>query len=111
MNIKTKLLLIKILHTSIWAVMASMIVYILIAGIFNIQNLLVYISIATILGESLVLLFFKWHCPLTLVAYKYTKNHEDGFDIFLPKFVARNNKTIFSIIFVIGLALVVWRRM
>ena len=104
-----KLILIKLAHTAIWCVMAAAVLYVLYAGIFDNVNILVWFCIGLVLFEAIILLIFKWRCPLTLLAKKYTSNHRVGFDIYLPVWLARNNKTIFSILFSIGLVLVLWR--
>ena len=105
----SKLILIKLTHTAIWSVFVAAILYILFAGIFERVNVLVWICIGLVFIEGIVLLIFKWKCPFTLLGHKYTNDHHIGFDIFLPTWLAKNNKTIFSALFVIGLALVLWR--
>jgi hypothetical protein len=61
--------------------------------------------------EVLVLLFNRFKCPLTAVAARYTPDREDNFDIYLPLWLARNNKLIFGALYVAGIAytLVLWR--
>ena len=105
----TKLILIKLTHTAIWLVLASAIFYVLYAGIFDRVNILVWLCIGLVFIEIIILLIYKWKCPLTLVGHKYTDNPRVGFDIFLPAWLARNNKKIFSALFSIGLAFVLWR--
>ena len=106
---KTKLTLIKIIHTIVWVIFAVAIFYIIFAGIFDSITLMVWVCIGLIILESIVLIICKWKCPLTLLAQKYTDNKDIGFDIFLPIWLAKHNKTIFSILFFIGLALILWR--
>lgn len=106
----TKLFIIKLMHTLIWAAMAACVIFTLIAGIFVIDNGYVYASIIIILGEGIILLIFKWKCPLTVVAQKYTDNRRDNFDIFLPNYLARHNKAIFTTLFIIGLMLIILRK-
>ena len=101
--------MIKSIHTAIWGIFAAAIFYILFAGIFDRVNLLAWICIGLVFVECAVLLIYKWKCPFTLLGQKYTDNHEVGFDIFLPAWLAKHNKTIFGSIFLIGLALVLWR--
>ena len=72
-------------------------------------NAYVFGAIAAVLFEGIVLVAFKWRCPLTVVAQKYTKDRRDNFDIFLPEFLARHNKIIFTAMFLVGTALVAWR--
>lgn len=59
--------------------------------------------------EGIVLLVFKMFCPLTLFAKKYSNSEKANFDIFLPNWLAKNNKLIFTIIYIIGLLLVLMR--
>ncbi|KKQ46134.1 MAG: hypothetical protein US63_C0006G0011 [Candidatus Moranbacteria bacterium GW2011_GWC2_37_8] len=104
-----KLFAIKLTHTLIWAFMASCVFYVLSAGILGFMNQYVYIAIAVILIEGLTLIIFKWRCPLTIVAGRYADNQEIGFDIFIPKLLAKYNKTIFTLLFAMGIALIILR--
>ncbi|MCB1663613.1 MAG: hypothetical protein KDI20_13505 [Pseudomonadales bacterium] len=52
--------------------------------------------------EVTVLVFNNMRCPLTKVAARYTKNRRDNFDIYLPLWLAQQNKLIFGILFVVG---------
>jgi hypothetical protein len=99
---------IKLVHTIIWAVMVAAILYIVYCGLTNTYNFLLWFSIGLIILEGLTLIIYKWHCPLTLIAKKYTNKRDDNFDIYLPIFLARHTKTIFSILFVLGLILVIF---
>lgn len=40
--------------------------------------------------------------PLTNLAGRYTKERTDNFDIYLPLWLARRNKTIFGALFAVG---------
>jgi len=53
--------------------------------------------------EVLVLVFNRMRCPLTGVAARYTDDRRDNFDIYLPEWVARHNKTIFGTLYVAGI--------
>ena len=105
-----KIFLIKFIHTAIWAFMASCVFYILSAGILGFINQYVYIAIGVIFIEGVTLLIFKWRCPLTIVAQNYTQDREENFDIFLPRLLAKHNKSIFTSLFVIGLVLILLRK-
>ncbi len=100
---------IKVLHTVIWAVLAGMIFYLLYAGITGCITNWVWLFIVVILVESLVIVWNKGRCPLTGFAAKYTADRKDNFDIYLPLWLARNNKTIFLILFIVALILVMVR--
>jgi len=105
-----KLFMIKLIHTLIWAFMASCVIFVLSAGILGFINRYVYIAIFVIFVEGMTLLIFKWRCPLTIVAQNYTRDREENFDIFLPKFLAKHNKSIFTTLFVAGLILISLRK-
>lgn len=104
-----KLFFIKSVHTIIWAFYVLVIGYIVYAGVSDRIGILVWIAIGLVIVEGFVLLLNDWRCPLTLVGRRYTKNTDDNFDIFLPKWLARNNKVIFTTVYAIGVILVVWR--
>ena len=104
-----KLFFIKVVHTLIWAFYVLVIGYVVYAGITDRVSTLAWIAIGLVVFEGLVLLFNEWHCPLTLVGRRYTDNASENFDIFLPQWLARNNKIIFTAIFAVGVVLVVWR--
>ncbi len=109
MNPVTKLLTIKIIHTVIWLFFVAVIFYVLYSGITNQINTYTWIGIFLVIGEGLTLLFFKMFCPLTLMARKYSDSEKDNFDIFLPNWLARNNKIIFTSIFIMALIIVIFR--
>lgn len=85
--------------------MVSAIFYILYAGIFNIRNDFLWFSIDLITFEGIVLLINKGTCPLTPIARKFSTETKDNFDIYLPNWLAKYNKIIFSSIFIIGILL------
>ena len=109
MNPANKLLAIKLIHTIIWAFFVAVIFYILYSGIANKVNLFTWIGIALIFGEGLTLLIFKMFCPLTLMARKYSDSEKDNFDIFLPNWLAKYNKQIFTTLFLAGVFIVLYR--
>lgn len=104
-----KLLIVKWIHTFIWLFFVTVIAYILYSGITDRINTYTWIGIGLILGEGLILLVFKSFCPLTLIARRYSNSQKDNFDIFLPNWLARHNKVIFTSIFFIGFILVMVR--
>ena len=72
-------------------------------------NVHTFIAIGLVLIEGLILILFGWRCPLTVVGEKYTDDHEIGFDIFLPKWLAKNNKAILGTLFGVGTVIVILR--
>lgn len=104
-----KLFAVKLAHTVIWAIFVLVILYIVYCGVFDCVNIAAFVGIGLVIGEGIVLLICGWRCPLTLLGRKYTDEHEVGFDIFLPTWLAKNNKVIFTTLFVIGVVLVIYR--
>ncbi len=104
-----KLVAIKLLHTVVWGFFASLIFYTLYCGLFDRVSYLTWWAIGLVLLEAFVLLFNHWYCPLTIVARRYSDSERDNFDIFLPEWLARHNKWIFSILFGLGVLLVLLR--
>jgi uncharacterized sodium:solute symporter family permease YidK len=76
------------------------------AVIINKINKFVWIGIALFVFEVIVLLIFKNNCPLTIIARKYSDSKKDNFDIYLPNWLAKNNKVIYAFflfVFIFGL--------
>jgi hypothetical protein len=109
MNKAKKLFAIKLLHSLIWLFFVAVIFYVVYSGIADRITTYTWLGIGLIIVEGLVLLLFKMSCPLTLIARKYSDSQKDNFDIFLPNWLARYNKLIFTSIFSAGLLLVIWR--
>jgi ABC-type uncharacterized transport system permease subunit len=101
------LTLIKALHTVVWAVLAGCIVALPFFALRRRFDVAVILTII-ILAEGCVLAMNHGRCPLTDVAARYTEDRRDSFDIYLPPWLARNNKTFFGTLFVINEFLVVW---
>ena len=98
---RRSLMLIKLLHTAVWAVFAGCIVAIPIAGVLRRFYWAAGLS-ALVLVECAVLAWNRGRCPLTDVAARYTDERADNFDIYLPLWLARHNKTIFGTLFAIS---------
>lgn len=95
-----KLVAIKIVHTLIWIFFNVVIFYMLYAVIYNKINKWLWLGWVLIGLESLTLLVFRFYCPLTVWARKYSDSTRDNFDIYLPNWLARHNKLIYSAIMV-----------
>jgi hypothetical protein len=92
-----RLLLIKIIHTLVWFFFNAVIFYLFYAVVINKIDKWVWIGIGLFALEGIILLLFKMKCPLTVVARKYSDSSKDNFDIFLPNWLAKNNKLIYTI--------------
>ena len=104
-----KLTKIKIIHTIIWLFFNVVLFYMAYAVVVNKIDKYVWLGIALIIGEGIVLLTFKKMCPLTIIARKYSDSKKDNFDIYLPNWLAKNNKIIYTTFFVIILMGIAFR--
>ena len=105
----SSLVFIKLLHTAIWIFFNIVIFYLLYAVIVNKIDIWVWVCIGFIVLEGLILLVFKSICPVTLWARKYSDSTKDNFDIYLPNWLARYNKLIYTTIVVIALIILAIR--
>lgn len=99
MKSKTKLTFIKTIHTLIWIFFNVVIFYMLYAAIANKLDLWLWMGYGFIFLEGLTLLTFKSHCPLNLLARKYTNSTKANFDIYLPSWLAKYTRPIYTTIF------------
>jgi hypothetical protein len=104
-----KLAIIKILHTVIWVFFNVVLFYLFYSVINNVITKWLWICIGIIVMEGLILLIFKGMCPLTLVAQKYSDSTKYNFDIYLPNWLARYNKLIYSLFFGLIIILLIYR--
>ena len=61
----------------------------------------IWIGIGLIVLEGIVLLISNKVCPLTIVARKYSDSTKDNFDIYLPNWLAKWNKLIYTTLFIL----------
>jgi hypothetical protein len=57
----------------------------------------------------LTLLVFKSICPVTILARKYSDSQQPNFDIYLPNWLAKYNKEIYTAIVLIALIILGYR--
>lgn len=98
MTNQAKLRIVKILHTAIWVFFNVVIFYMLYAVLVNKMDKWLWICYGLILLEGLTLLAFKMYCPLTVWARKYSDSTRHNFDIYLPEWLAKYNKLIYTTI-------------
>ena len=103
------LTLIKLIHTLIWLFFNVIIFYMLYAVIINKIDMSLWICLSIVVMEGIILLIFKRSCPVTLIARHYSSSAKDNFDIYLPNWLARHNKTIYSIIMVVIIIMLIYR--
>lgn len=97
----TALVAVKIAHTIAWAFFVGCILAIPVAS-WHTRHTSVAWLVAIVLVEGAVLLANGWRCPLTSLAARFTEERHDNFDIYLPAWLAKHNKAIFSVVFAIG---------
>jgi hypothetical protein len=97
------LLVIKIVHTIVWVFFVACIV-----AVPALTHRGAFVAAACfaaiVFGEVLVLALNRWSCPLTPMAARHTEDRRANFDIFLPEWLARHNKTVFGWLYAGGLA-------
>jgi hypothetical protein len=93
---------IKLLHTVIWVFFAGCIGALPVVGLRRQFGWATALT-ALVLAKCTVLALNRCRCPLTDLAARHTPEHRaDNFDIYLPAWLARHNKTIFGTLFVVG---------
>ena len=97
MNPRSKLIAIKIIHTLVWLFFNVVIFYMLYAVLVNKIDKWLWIGYGLFVLEGLTLLVFKFFCPLTVIARKYSSSNKANFDIYLPHWLAKYNKQIYKI--------------
>lgn len=102
---ESKLRLVKSIHTVIWVILASTVLFIVWSGITANTSAYSWLAVAAVLVEGIVLMIYGGSCPLTKVARRYSGSTSDNFDIYLPNWLARYNKLIFGTLFILGLAM------
>ena len=109
MSNQSKLNLVKSVHTVVWIFFNVVIFYMLYAVIVDKIDHWLWIAYGLVVLEALVLLIFKFICPLTLIARKYSDSSTDNFDIFLPNWLARNTKRIYTTLVLIIIVATIYR--
>jgi hypothetical protein len=103
-----KLRAVKLLHTVVWVFFVACIVAIPILAWEDRYATAAVVS-GVVFLEVVVLLLNGWRCPLTGVAARYTDERRDNFDIYIPEWLARHNKSIFGVLYVVGILYAVIR--
>ena len=94
----TPLVVIKIIHTLVWIFFNLVLFYLLFAIVADKIDKWVWIGFGLFAAEGIVLLVFRNTCPLTVIARRYSDSAKDNFDIYLPEWLARYNKLIYTCI-------------
>ncbi|MDH3404262.1 MAG: hypothetical protein OES32_04965 [Acidobacteriota bacterium] len=90
---------VKVVHTVIWAFFVACILSIpLFTALSRFRPAALFAAIVAV--EVAVLLLNGMTCPLTDVAARHTADRRANFDIYLPEWLARHNKSIFGSLYV-----------
>lgn len=100
-NTTRALIAVKTLHTAIWAFFVACILGAPLAAASG-RFTLAWLLVGFVAVEAFVLLVNRWTCPLTDVAARYTERREANFDIYLPLWLAKYNKQVFTPLYVLG---------
>lgn len=106
---ETKLMLIKALHTLVWIFFNVVIFYMLYAVLADKIDKWLWIGFGLVILEGLTLLLFKFFCPLTIIARRYSDSTRDNFDIYLPNWLARYTKLIYTSIVGVIILILMYR--
>jgi hypothetical protein len=109
MNSDAKLRWIKLLHTMVWLFFNVVIFYMAYAVAVNKIDIWLWICYGLIIGEGITLSLFSLYCPITIWARKYSESGKPNFDIYLPEWLAKYNKHIYTTIVAIITAVLVFR--
>jgi hypothetical protein len=109
MKAASQLTIIKIIHTLVWLFFNVVIFYLFYAVVTNKIDKWVWIGLGCFLIEGIVLLIFKNFCPLTVIARKYSDSARDNFDIYLPNWLAKYNKIIYTTFLALIILILIYR--
>jgi hypothetical protein len=106
---RQKLIAIKLVHTAVWLFFNFVIFYMLYAVMVNKIGTMYWICLGLILLEGITLLAFRMFCPLTLIARKFSDSGRHNFDIYLPEWLAKHTKLIYTSLVVISIVIMLFR--
>ena len=89
-------MVIKTVHTVIWCFFNGVMIYLFYAVATNTISIWVWIGLSLFLVEGIILAIFRYQCPLTILARRYSDSTKDNFDIYLPNWLARHTKVIYT---------------
>lgn len=93
-----KLKTIKLIHTAVWIFYNIVIFYMLYAAIRGRIGGMLWTGYALVVLEGIILAIFGFVCPLTLLARKYSASTKANFDIYLPEWLAKHTKVIYTVL-------------
>ena len=97
---------VKLVHTLIFWLLSTCVLYALFSGVADRIDGWTWGAVGLVLVESVVLVAFRWTCPLTLLAERLGARRGSVTDIFLPKWFADRIFPICGTTYVIALVLI-----
>jgi len=79
------------------------------AAIVNKLDVWLWLGYGLIILEGIILLIFKSFCPVTILARKYSDSTKENFDIYLPEWLAKYNKLIYTLILIVVIFITVYQ--
>lgn len=110
-NNQQRLILIKTIHTLVWLFFNLVIFYLFYAVVSNKIDIWVWIGLGLFALEGITLLIFGMMCPLTVIAKKYSDSTKVNFDIYLPNWLAKYTKLIYTIFLCIIIIILIYQLM
>ncbi|QOY87203.1 hypothetical protein [Paludibaculum fermentans] len=101
------LVAVKLLHTGVWLFFVACIVSIPVTAALR-RFSWAAAAFGLVLLECAILAANRGRCPLTDVAARFTPERADNFDIYLPLWLGRHNKSIFGTLFLAGSLFALW---
>ena len=99
---------VKLIHTVIWAFFVGCILAVpILTALSRFRPAVIFAALVGV--EVVVLVLNRLTCPLTEVAARHTDDRRANFDIYLPEWLARHNKTIFGLLYLAGLLFLLTR--
>lgn len=100
-NSQHKLLVVKLVHATLFILMSGCVVYTLYSGIARNYHWTLFLAIGVIVVDGMVLMLNKWQCPLTSLAKKLGDDTGRVTDIFFPAWfvphVLRSYSALFTV--------------
>ena len=100
---------IQLVHTVIFSVLSACVVCALFSGIADRITVWTWVAVGLLLVESVVLVAFRWTCPLTILAERRGALRGEVADTFLPKWLADRIFPICGTLYGVALLLIAWR--
>jgi hypothetical protein len=107
--VKITILQIRVVHTVIFWILSLCVGYTLYCGIADRIGPLTGVAVGLLLVESVVLVVFRWTCPLTILVERQGVARGSVADLFLPKWLADRVFPICGTAYGVGVALILWR--